>query len=75
MMGYLVTYAEKTSLFFRKKPVDNFSERKNALMQQEVLIGMLQKRLSYLVFNVYLVDMEQYKLNHPEENISVLEKV
>jgi hypothetical protein len=69
MMGYLVEYKHKTSLFFQQKPGDNFSKLQKALLEQEKLVEMLQRPLSYMVISVFLVDIEQYILNHPEENI------
>jgi hypothetical protein len=66
MKGYLVEYKRKTSLFFQEKPGDNFSKPQKVLLEQEKLIEMLQRPLSYMVISVYLVDVEQYRLNHSE---------
>lgn len=72
MMGYLVKYKEKTSIFFMEKPGDNFTEMRQALLEQEKLADILQRPLTYMVISAYLVDMEQYRMNHPEENFEEL---
>lgn len=62
MTGYLIEYKEKTSFLYYKEPGDNFTEKRRALVSREILAQMLST-YRFVIFVVYLVDMEQYKSN------------
>lgn len=71
IMGYLVEYYEKTSMFFINEPGDNFSQRKKALCSRKVLSEMLLNS-KYVIMIATMANVEEYKSNHPEEKIELL---
>lgn len=60
MLGYIVKYKRKKC-----------SGEATALLTREEMITLLRKSATYTVFSASLVDMEQYRLNHPDENLPV----
>lgn len=58
MLGYIVKYRRKEC-----------SGEATALLTREELITLLRRPVTHTVFSASLVDMEQYRLNHPDENL------
>lgn len=75
MMGYLVDFMCKSSIFFRNKPGDNYTEKRTALMKRDTLEQMVRSGSSYLVLQAVLVNMDDYRINHPEEELKIIESL
>lgn len=64
--GYLIEYSEKTSLFFKSEPGDNFTERRTVICSKKRLADILMG-LRYVVWSAQWINVLEYKKNHPEE--------
>lgn len=58
MLGYIVHFTKKSS------PVEI-----SALLTRDELIALLKRSVTHTVLSASLVDMEQYRMNHPDEHL------
>lgn len=62
-MGYLVELKEKRGLF------EGYGESRKILCSREKLAELLTKKYSYHITSAVMVDVVQYRLNHPDEKL------
>lgn len=67
VMGYLIEYTVRENFF------DEYGETKKAICTQEMLGHILQLKPFYIVWNAHLINISEYKINHPEENLETLD--
>lgn len=62
-MGYVVELAEKKGIF------DGYGEDRRILCSREKLAELFAEKYRWHIRSAVLVDVVQYRLNHPEEHL------
>lgn len=65
--GYLIEYGEKKGFF------EGIGARQRVIVTDTKLIEMLQSKARYVIWNATWINIDEYIINHPGEDISMLE--